>query len=205
MRRQRIVVVDDHALVRAGLRAVLERVEGIEVTADTGDASTAIAAIGKTRADVALVDLTMPGTDGLELTRKIARAYPKTRVLIVSMHNDAEHVRRSRQAGASGYIVKSAPAEELVAAIDVVARGEESFPELAPAPGGDRLATLTPRQREVLEMIAHGNTTNDIARQLQLSVKTVESHRAQLMERLNIRNVAGLVRFAIRTGVVESD
>ena len=201
MKRQRVVVVDDHALVRAGLLAVLEQVPAIEIVGDLGDPATVVASVGKLRADVVLMDLAMPGVDGIELTRKLNKAFPKARVLVVSMHGDAEHVRRAREAGAAGYVVKSAAVSELVAAIEAVGRGDE-WVGPAPPTAGDPLASLTPRQREVLALIAEGHTTNDIARQLQLSVKTVESHRAQLMERLGIRNVAGLVRFAIRAGIV---
>ena len=201
MKRTRIVVVDDHALVRAGLRAVLEQVPSFEIAADIGDATQAIATIGKVRADVVLMDLAMPGVDGIDLIRKLVKAFPKARVLVLSMHGDAEHVRRAREAGASGYIVKSAGVGDLIAAIEAVVT-TESWVGHEPPPTGDPLGNLTPRQREVLALIAEGHTTNDIARQLQLSVKTVESHRAQLMERLGIRNIAGLVRFAIRVGIV---
>ena len=199
MKRLRIVLIDDHALVRAGLRLVLE--QSFEVVADIGDAGSAIATVGKLRPDIVLMDIAMPEVGGIELTKKLLKAYPKARIIIVSMHGDAEHIRRAREAGATGYVVKTAGVDELVAAIEAVGRGEPWVGATPPAQI-DPLASLTPRQREVLALIAEGHTTNDIARQLQLSVKTVESHRAQLMERLNIRNVAGLVRFAIRAGVV---
>jgi DNA-binding NarL/FixJ family response regulator len=209
----RLVIADDHRLVRAGIRALLEGLEGVTVVAEAGDGRAALALVQSQRPDVLLTDIAMPQMNGLELAGRVAREFPATRVLLLSMHASEEYASRALQAGASGYLLKDSALAELELAVRAVARGETY---LSPAVsqhviadylgriGGarPRPGPLTPRQQEVLRLIAEGHTTKGIARRLAISVKTVEAHRAQLMERLGIRDVAGLVRYAIRIGLI---
>lgn len=215
----RVVLADDHALVRAGIRALLENIEGVSVVAEAGDGRAALEAVAEHQPDVVLMDIAMAGLNGLEAAARITREHPATRVVILSMHASEEYVLRALQAGAIGYLLKDADTAELELAVRAAARGEAY---LSPAvsrhliadyvrrvgqdlqlaePLSHGLNLLTPRQREVLQLIAEGRTTREIARLLNISVKTVETHRAQLMERLDIHDVAGLVRYAIRAGL----
>ncbi len=216
MTRVRVLLVDDHALVRAGFRALLERMAGVEVIAESADGQQALRLIAEMRPDLALVDVSMPGLNGIETAARAARESPGTRILIVSMHADAEHVHRALAAGAAGYLLKTSDRAELEMAVRAVARGETWLsPEVSTrvvrllANGVKRLAApcelLTQRQREVLELIAKGSSTKHIAEQLGISVKTVETHRTVLMDRLGIHGIAGLVRFAVRAGIVRPD
>lgn len=208
-----VVLVEDHALVRAGLCALLREVDGIKVVAEAGDGREALDLIRSHQPNVVLMDITMPGLNGLEATSRIVREHPRIKVIILSMHANEEYVLKALQAGASGYLLKDAATVELELAIKAVARGETY---LGPAIskhvigdylsriGGDRgpLEHLTPRQREILQLIAEGRGTRDIAALLNISVKTVETHRTQLMERLDIHDIAGLVRYAVRVGLI---
>jgi len=211
----RVLVADDHALFRAGVRKLLQSFEGVEVVGEAGDGQEALELSGAERPDVLLMDIGMPGLNGVEAAARLARGGPRPRVIILSMHTGEEHVLRAIRAGAAGYLLKDAKPPELEAAVRAVARGEIY---LSPAisryvvddvrRGGAEsgpLDRLTPRQREVLQLIAEGNTTKAIASRLGLSVKTVETHRAQLMERLDVHDVAALVRLAVRLGLVESE
>jgi DNA-binding NarL/FixJ family response regulator len=212
----RVVLADDHTLVRAGVRSLLEALRDIAVIAEAADGSEAVDLIAAHRPDVALLDINMPKLSGLEAAARVARDTPSTRVIILSMHVDAEYVRAAIRAGAVGYLLKDSGTTELETAIRAVAQGEtylspaasthlvagfqrhESGEAAAPDP-------LTPRQREVLRLIAEGLPTKAIARRLGISVKTAEAHRTQLMDRLDIHEIAGLVRYAIRTGLVAAD
>lgn len=209
----RVILVDDHALVRAGMRALLGELEGVEVVADTADGRVALQLIAEMKPDVALVDISMPGLNGLEVATRVPKDSP-TRVLIVSMHCDDESIRRALLAGAAGYLVKSSDRAELEMALRAVARGQTWLSPVVSSnvvallregvrlsPGGP-FELLTSRQREVLQLIAEGLSTKEIAARLGLGVKTVETHRNELMERLDIHGVAGLVRYAIRMGLV---
>jgi DNA-binding NarL/FixJ family response regulator len=211
----RVLVADDHALFRAGVRKLLQSFEGVEVVGEAGDGQEALELSGAQRPDVLLMDIGMPGLNGVEAAARLTREGPRPRVVILSMHTGEEHVLRAIRAGAAGYLLKDAKPPELEAAVRAVARGEIY---LSPAisryvvedvrrGGAERgpLDRLTPRQREVLQLIAEGNTTKAIASRLGLSVKTVETHRAQLMERLDVHDVAALVRLAVRLGLVESE
>jgi DNA-binding NarL/FixJ family response regulator len=212
----RVLVADDHALFRAGIRKLLQSFGGIEVVGEAADGHEALRLGSTVRPDVLLMDIGMPGLNGVEAAARLTREGPPPRVIILSMHTGEEHVLRAVRAGAAGYLLKDAPPAELEAAVRAVARGEiylspavsryvvEDYVRRA---AGDRspLDRLTSRQREVLQLIAEGNTTKAIAARLGLSVKTVETHRAQLMERLEARDVAALVRLAIRVGLVESE
>jgi DNA-binding NarL/FixJ family response regulator len=211
----RVLIADDHNLFRAGVRGLLRGFGGMEVTGEAVNGHEAVALAAAHRPDVLLMDVGMPGLNGIEAAERVRTATPATRVIILSMHTGEEHVTRALKAGAAGYLLKDAEPDELEHAVRQVARGE---PYLSPAVskylvqsyargGGGRseLERLTSRQREVLQLIAEGYTTKAIAARLKLSVKTVETHRAQLMERLDIRDVAGLVRFALRRGLVDNE
>jgi DNA-binding NarL/FixJ family response regulator len=168
--------------------------------------------MGEQHPDLALFDISMPGLNGLEATARAVKEYPRTRVVVLSMHADDEYVYRALRAGAAGYLLKNADRRELELAVRAVARGETwlspavSKKVIAAFSGGkhleDPVEVLTPRQREILQLVAEGHSTKEIAQRLDLSVKTVESHRSQLMERLGIHDVSGLVRYAIRLGIV---
>jgi DNA-binding NarL/FixJ family response regulator len=211
----RILLADDHTLVRAGIRSLLESIDGVEVVAESGDGREALELICKHRPDVALLDIAMPGLSGLEVAKRVAQECPKTRVVILSMHADASHVREALRSGVAGYLLKGAAVAELPLALKSVMRGESYLtPKISqqvvegylrdseeqPGP----LNGLTTRQREILQLIAEGRSTREIAEVLDISVKTVETHRLRLMERLDIHDVPGLVRFAIRAGLVSS-
>jgi DNA-binding NarL/FixJ family response regulator len=212
----RVVLADDHTLLRAGIRSLLEDLEGVEVVAEASDGAEAIALVEALGPDVILMDIGMPIMSGLEATARVVRDRPETRVLILSMHKDEAYVRRAVLAGAAGYLLKDSDTEELGLALRAVARGETylspavskhlvaDYRRQAAGIGGPEGA-LTPRQKEVVSLIARGVTTKAIARRLGISVKTVEAHRAQLMERLEIRDVVGLVRYAIRTGLIDPE
>ncbi|MDB5306449.1 MAG: LuxR family transcriptional regulator [Gemmataceae bacterium] len=213
MRPIRVLLADDHDLFRAGLRALLEDLGGFEVVAEAGDGREALRLVGEHRPDVVLMDLMMPGLNGLDATARVAREFPGVRVLVLSMNAAEEFVLPAVRAGASGYVLKNARPAELEQAIRAVARGETY---LTPAVSGhliddyrrrtageaDSLDKLTPRQREVLQLVAEGHSTKEIARRLGVSVKTVETYRSQLMDALDIHDIAGLTRYAIRKGLV---
>jgi DNA-binding NarL/FixJ family response regulator len=213
MKRLRVVLADDHTLVRAGLRKLLEGIPGLEVVGEADDGLALLALFEQLQPDLVLMDIAMPKLNGLEATIHLLTAWPEARVLVLSMHQNEEYVRQALRHGASGYILKDAAPMELDLAIAAIRRGETY---LSPAvtrgvltdyvkrlrgdepPGGQ----LTPRQREVLQHVAGGLSTKEIARRLDISVKTVETHRSQLMKQLDIHEVAGLVRFALREGLI---
>jgi len=211
----RVLVADDHALFRAGVRKLLQSFEGVEVVGEAGDGQEALELSGAQRPDVLLMDIGMPRLNGVEAAARLTREGSRPRVIILSMHTGEEHVLRAIRAGAAGYLLKDAKPPELEAAVRAVARGEIY---LSPAisryvvedvrrGGGDSgpLDRLTPRQREVLQLVAEGRSTKEIARALKLSPKTVENHRAQMMQRLGIHDLAGLIRLALREGLIEQN
>lgn len=212
----RVVLVEDHALVRAGIRSLLEKLPDLEVVAEAGDGRTALGLVAQHQPDVVLMDIKMAGLNGLEATARIMRDQPGVRVVILSMYANEEYVIQALRAGASGYLLKDAGTAELEVAIRAAARGEtylspaisrrmiQDYLQIVGGEGG-ALEQLTPRQREVLQLVAEGHSVKEIAQILRISAKTVETHRAQLMERLDIYDVAGLVRYAIRVGLVASD
>lgn len=216
MKLIRVLLVDDHALVRAGIRSLLERAGTVEVVAEAGDGHQAVQLVEAHHPDVVLMDVSMPGLNGLEAARRVIDEHPTVRVLMLSMHPLEEYVWQALHNGASGYLLKNASAAELELAVTAVARGETY---LSPAVSkhvieaylrrvGDEphlLDRLTPRQREVLQLIAEGHTTKEIAALLNVSEKTVGTHRMQLMKRLDIHDIAGLVRYAIRMGLVSAE
>ncbi len=215
MKPVRVLLADDHTLVRAGFRALFQSIEGIEVIAEAADGREALQMIATQQPDVVLMDIAMSGLNGLEATARVAQEFPHVHVVMLSMHANEEYVLQALRAGAMGYLLKDASVTELELAINAVMRGEtylspavsKHVVEYVQRVGGESssLQRLTARQREILQLIAEGCTTQEIARMLHISVKTVETHRAQLMERLDIHDVAGLVRYAIRMGVVTSN
>lgn len=212
----RVLLADDHRLMRAGLRALLKSLELVQVVAEAGDGHEAIQLAEQHQPDIVIMDIGMPELNGLEATARMVKLTPAPRIIILSMHANEEYVRRALQAGAVGYLLKGAEPAELELAIKAVMRGETY---LAPAvskqvvqsylhPVGMKtspLQELTPRQREVLQMVAEGHSTKDIAQKLNLSAKTVDTHRTELMQRLDIHDIAGLVRYAIRIGLISAD
>ena len=216
MKPIRVLLADDHTLLRAGIRALLEEMDGIKVVAEAADGREALKLIKVHRPDILLTDIAMPGVGGLELTERVGRELSQTKVVILSMHKDEEYVRRAVLAGAAGYLLKDSDTEELGLALRAVARGEIY---LSPAVSTRLVAdyrkqtsarsgpagNLTPRQKEILQLIAQGMTTKAIAKSLGISTKTVEWHRALLMQRLGIHDVVSLARYAIRVGLIAPD
>jgi DNA-binding NarL/FixJ family response regulator len=219
----RILLADDHALVRAGIRALLDTMAGVSVIGEASDGRQALESIDSLHPDLVLMDISMAGLNGIEAVARARKTHPRLPILILSMHAAEEYALEALQAGATGYLLKEAAPAELEIAVRAVARGEsylspaisvhvvksmrrqrdpaerETPEDLSPA------ARLTSRQREILQLIAEGHSTKEIATRLDLSVKTVETHRAQIMERLDIHDVAGLVRYAIRKGLISAD
>ena len=212
MSRKSVLLADDHTLVRAGIRALVEKLPEVEVIAEAKDGREALRLVREHKPDLVLMDIAMPGLNGYEATSRISREFPDVRVIILSMYANEEYVREAIHAGAAGYLLKRCAAAELEKAIKTVAGGDTYFSPLVSehvtrdgsGPGSDRtlIDRLTSRQREILELIAERHSTKEIAQVLSISVKTVETHRSQLMDRLGIHDVPGLVRFAIRTGLV---
>jgi DNA-binding NarL/FixJ family response regulator len=212
----RVVLADDHTLFRAGLRALLDKLPEVQVVAEASDGREAVHMVETHQPELVLMDIAMPGLNGLEATRRLVQAFPAIRVLILSMHKSEEYVWQALRAGAAGYLLKDADLAELALAITAVTRGETYLSppiskhlirEYVQRVGGEEtsLERLTPRQREILQLIAEGHTTKAIAQCLGLGVKTVETHRTQMMKRLGIHDIAGLVRYAIRMGMVLPD
>jgi DNA-binding NarL/FixJ family response regulator len=212
----RVLLAEDHTLVREGLRSLLDPQEGIEVVAEAETGTAAVARARELRPDVVVMDLNLPGIDGVEATKQIRGELPDTRVVVLSMHSTPEHVRPAIRAGAGGYLVKGSGLSDLIAAVRAVAAGNAFFsPEVAKivledskgeTKAGMRAPNdLTPREREVLQLVAEGKSSPEIATFLGLSVKTIEGHRGRIMAKLDVHNVAGLVRHAIRIGLVSAD
>ena len=210
----RVLLADDHALVRAGFRSLLESL-GARVVAEANDGHAALRLIEAHRPDIVLMDVAMPELNGLEAAARAAQLYPAVKVIILSMHASAEYARRAVRAGAAGYLLKDASIAELELALNAVMRGETY---LSPAVSKHIMAVyrsmdgetnsldqLSPRQREVLQLIAEGHSRKEIAEKLSISVKTFDTYRAQLMQQLDIHDVAGLVRYAARMGLVRTD
>jgi DNA-binding NarL/FixJ family response regulator len=216
MKPVRVLLVDDHTIVRAGIRSLLEKLPGLDVVAEAADGREALTLAAAYTPDVVLLDIGMPGLNGLEAAARLREVAPKARIIILSMHANEEYAVRAFQAGVSGYVLKQSAIDDLATAIKTVMAGQSYL--CAPlaarvaAPQGEHseaprspLQMLTPRQREILQLIAEGNNTKTIASLLDLSPKTIEFHRAQLMERLRIFDVPGLVRYAIQAGVTLAD
>lgn len=212
----RIIIVDDHAMMRAGLRSILEQSPDVEVVGECGEGLEAIDLAKRLVPDVMLVDIAMPGLNGVEITRKIRAADKAIAVVIVSMHADERYVRALLDLGTRGYLLKTCEAGELLRAIKAVRRGQiyvtaelthvlvDRMHEKPGDEGGEVHADLlSPREREVVQLIAEGHTSKDIALRLHTAVKTVESHRANAMAKLNMHSISALTKFALREGLTQ--
>lgn len=209
----RVVLADDHRIIREGIRNLLDREKDIDVIGEASDGHEVIQKNRELEPDVLVMDITMPNLNGIDATRKIIKQNPETRIIALSMHSDHHFVAEMLQAGATAYLLKDCVYDELVQAIQLVHQGKTYLsPEVASllvkdyrsqvqqttTPKGD---TLSPREREVLQLMAEGNSTKEIAEKLFLSVKTIEAHRSQIMRKLDIHNIAELTKYAIREGL----
>jgi DNA-binding NarL/FixJ family response regulator len=213
----RVILADDHTLVRAGIRALLEKLPGVAVVGEAGDGREVLNLAKLHRPDVVLMDISMPGLNGLEAAERMVRDFPDVRVILLSMHNNEEYVLRALKAGAVGYLLKKAATAELETALQRVVHGEiylsreistqlhKKFPLHGIAGQKSPLEQLTGRQREVLQLIAEGQNTKEIGEILKVSPKTVEYHRMKLMAGLNVHDIPGLVRFALRVGLIPEE
>jgi DNA-binding NarL/FixJ family response regulator len=215
---KRIVLADDHTLVRTGMRLLLESFPDVKVVGEAADGLEALEQIERHRPDCVVMDLAMPGLNGVEAVRRATTQHPGIPILVLSMHADEAYVHRALAAGAAGYLLKGSAKEELELAVSTVCRGETYLTpaisktvvaalaqKTASSEAVSPLDVLTLRQRDVLRLVAEGSSTKQVAAELGLSAKTVEAHRHAIMERLGIRDLAGLVRFAVRAGLVAHD
>jgi DNA-binding NarL/FixJ family response regulator len=216
MPKIRVLLADDHKLFRAGIRALLQTLDDIEVVAEAGDGRDGLRLAAAHRPDVVLMDIMMPNLNGLDAAARIVHAYPHTRVIMLSMSADEDSVLKTLRAGAVGYLVKTADPAELELAIRAAMRGEKFLSSAVSEhvvsvclnrldKEQTSLERLTPRQREVLQLVAEGHTTKDIAKRLEISTKTAETYRSELMSALDIHDIASLTRYAIRAGLVSLD
>ena len=216
MNKLRVLLVDDHAILRDGLRALLALCDDIEVIGEAGDGQEAITSVQHFNPDVVVMDMAMPGMDGLEATRQIVKDHPQTRVLVLSQHDNERYILPVLRAGAMGYLLKRAVGEELVTAIRTVARGESYLhPAIArmvlqdyqhPQPEiNDDNNGLTQREKQVLKLVAEGRTSQEIAEFLVVSKKTVMCHRANIYQKLGTHNRSELIRYAMRLGLVDAE
>jgi RNA polymerase sigma factor (sigma-70 family) len=212
----RVLIADDHTIVRKGLCALLDGDKEIEVVGDAENGREVLKKVEQVEPDIVLMDITMPGLNGLETTRQLKKRHPSMKILILTMHDNEEYIFETLRAGASGYLVKRTAPDELISAIHAVNRGEsflspsiskrviEGYIQFGKSEQEEDEAfeKLTDREREVLQLIAEGRTNREIAELLYISIKTVETHRSHLMEKLNIRNIAELTQYAIRKGLI---
>lgn len=214
----RVLIAEDHTIVRKGLRSLLEGVEGIQVVGEAQDGREALQKVEQLLPDVVLMDITMPLLNGLEATRQIKKLFPQVQVLALTMHANEEYIFQALRAGAAGYVVKEAAPEDLVLAIQAVWRGDSYLsPSVSAKVIGqyvrraeeakepDSYEKLSDREREVLQLIAEGHANREIAEMLHISVRTVETHRANIMAKLDLHSTAEVVQYAIRKGVISSD
>ncbi|HUV36046.1 MAG TPA: response regulator transcription factor [Patescibacteria group bacterium] len=215
--KTKVLLVEDHAIVRQGLRRLLEE-RGLEVAGEAADGRRAMKMVGELDPDIVIMDITLPRLGGIEATRRIRRTHPDVKVIMLTIHDEEGFLYKSLDAGANGYMVKEKATEDLLDAIDTVLRGEiyispnfppkvlESYRRMSRSKRKkvDDFSRLTNREREILQLIAEGYTSKEIAAMLFISVKTVENHRANIMNKLDIHETAGLVRYAIKIGLVDS-
>ncbi len=209
----RILIVDDHSITREGLKVLLNKTENFEVVAEAENGRAAISLTRKLQPDVVVMDINMPHLNGVDASRQILSELPQTRIIALSMYSDKSYVRGMLKSGVSGYLLKNCAFEELSGAIDTVMRGQtylspkiseivrKEFVKMMTTEEIGTTELLTDKEREVLQLIAEGRKTKEIAERLHISVKTVEARRSKIMEKLNINNVAGLTKFAIREGL----
>jgi two-component system response regulator NreC len=209
-----IVLADDHPIVRRGLRTLLEAETDFQVVGEAGDGIEAVRLTERLKPDVVVVDLMMPGMTGLEVTRQVASRVPRTQIIVLSMYDSDAYVREAVRGGAGGYVLKEASPSDLVSAVRAVAGGQrylsptlsqravEAYVERAQAAGPTPHETLSNREREVLKLAAEGHTSPEIAERLNLSPRTVETHRASLLRKLGLRGQTDLIRYAIRQGIL---
>jgi DNA-binding NarL/FixJ family response regulator len=212
-----VILADDHTLVRAGIRALLEKLPAVKVIGEAGDGRAVLDLVKAQPPDVVVMDIAMPGLNGLEATERMTRDFPDVRVIILTMHDNEEYVLRALKAGAAGYLLKKSATAELATALTQVMRGQiylsqeisahlnKKFPLHGLAGRKSALEQLTGRQREVLQLIAEGRNTKGIGAILKVSPKTVEYHRMKLMDCLNLHDIPGLVRFALRVGLIPEE
>jgi len=210
----RMLLADDHTLVRAGVRRILEAQAGFAVVGEVADGHAALAALKTQPADVLVLDLTMPGGDGFDVLRRAKTIRPELKVLVLTMHASPEYVSRAVREGADGYLLKDSAVQDLVAAIQAVMAGREYYSppvqrELSAMVRGTtggkrRIEPITDREREVLKLVAEGLSTKEIATRLDISTRTVETHRANLMRKLGLHSVARLTQYAIREGLIDA-
>ena len=212
----RIVLADDHTVFLSGLRSLLEKEPDLEVVAEVKDGSEAVRVAHEKRPDLVVMDLSMPGMNGIEATRQITSALPRIKVLCLSMHSEEQFIAAVLEGGASGYLLKECAVDELLLAIRTVMANQiflcptitttvvQSYRAQRALTQSSPFSLLTPREREVLQLIAEGHSTKDIAARLHLSVKTIDTHRQRIMDRLNIRSVSGLTKYAIRHGLTDT-
>jgi two-component system, NarL family, response regulator NreC len=208
----RILLADDHALIRQGLKALLEKQQGFQVVGEASDGQEALLSVEKTQPDVAIIDISMPVLNGIEAARELKKSSPKTKVILLTQHDEDQYVTESLRAGVRGYVLKRQAGDDLVHAIQEVCRGSvylspsisrtlvEAYLSKTYVPADP----LSGRERQVLQLVGEGKSTKDVAVQLGISVKTAESHRARLMKKLGIHETASLVRYAIRRGLIEA-
>lgn len=214
----RVLIADDHVVVRQGIRGVLEEIPGLEVVGDAGDGEEALALASEVAPDVVVLDVNMPGKSGLEVARELREQGHPARVLILSMHDDPEYVLQAVRSGADGYVLKDVSPAELREAVQTVHEGKEYFAarvtqqlsvalrqEIEEERLRTRLKSLTPREQEVLVLVAEGLTNREIGDRLDISPRTVETHRERVMSKLRIRTVAGLTRFVVEHGLDEAE
>ena len=213
----RVLIVDDHKIMREGLRSLLEKQPDMEVVAEAENAQTALKLVEELKPDLVIIDVVMPALNGIEATRRILTKVPSVKVIALSMYSDKRFVMEMLRAGASGYLLKDCAFEELDGAIRAVTQGRtyitprivdiivKDYFSQVEKPSSSALSSLTSRQYEVLQLLAEGRTTREIAQQMSLSVKTIESHRQQIISKLNIRSIAGLTKYAIREGLISTD
>jgi two-component system response regulator NreC len=206
----RIVLVDDHVLVRQGLKSLLER-EGFQVVAEASDGQEALGHVASFHPDIAIMDISMPTLNGLNATREMSRSSPRTKTILLTQHDESQYIREALEAGVKGYVLKSQVASDLLMAIRQVSRDQvylspgvsSAVMEAYQSKSEKSRNPLTPRERQVLQLIAEGKSTKDVASLLGVSVKTAESHRTRLMQKLDIHEIASLVLYAVRHGIVE--
>jgi DNA-binding NarL/FixJ family response regulator len=217
MKRVTVLLADDHMIVREGIRKLLELDDGLKVVGEAKEGREAVALAMKLRPDVVLMDIAMPRLNGLEATRQVLKELPTAKVLILSAHNDDAYLENATRCGAAGFLLKQTSAQNLCRAIHEVQKGETFFGSLSGArldrrrsldayarPLKRNTAPLTPRELEVLQLVAEGKTNKETASELSISIKTVEKHREHLSAKLDLHEIAGLTRYAIAAGIIES-